>query len=255
MRSTCIVLALLLASCGGGKKDDDASDDTIEDSLPDEGDVSDVDEEEALPGLWLEVGDTADLDGTDGLFQVELRAPSDGGEYVLVVLATHWELGAIYEYTASVEGGSGGSGGSPAREREHVDLPSLDHIQHHVEHDWAQLIEELEGRTFPQWDTYPPDDPPVLDEVKTFQIRNGSGTVVDIDAQCQIVNDEIAIWFDITSTPTPTVDDLDEIVRLFGVIVMPRERIFFGQESDYNEDGVLHVLFISSGAATATTPR
>ena len=243
MRSACLALSLLLVACGGGKKEDDASDDTIDDTVPDEGDASDVDEEEALPGLWLEVGDVVDLDGADGLFQVELRAPAEGGEYVIIAFATHWELGAIYEYTASVEGGSGGSGGSLARERAPVGLPPMDDFQHHVEHDWAELIEELEGRAFPQWDTYPPDDPPTVDEVRTFQIRNGSGVVVDIDAQCQIVNEEIAIWFDITSTPTPTVAEMDEIVRLFADIVMPRERIFFGQESDYNEDGVMHVLF------------
>ena len=251
-RRLAFALAVVLAACGGKdrKGEEDTAVDTPDEDTVEDGDASDVVEEDGTGALSLEVGEVVDLEGPDGLFEFSLQAPDEtagGGRYALVIFASHEEFGGVYSYTASM---TAGAGGSPEPDR------AVGHggwIPPHVPPaSWQGLIDQLEGEAIPLWETYPPDAPPTAGEVRSFQIHDSSGTLQTISAECQIVDTEIAIWFDITSTPATSVSNLDEIAQLYRDIVMPRERIFFGPESDYNEDGVVHMLFSPLVADIAT---
>lgn len=247
-----IALALMMVSCGGGKKNDgDAGEDVVDDGVADVADADDADDEEVVadaepdvdPGLWLDVGDVVDLDGVEGSFTVDVAGPAEGGSYALVVMSAHWASGGVYSFTSSIEGGPGGTEELLPRLDPPVDdvLPSRHPVM--TQGDYRKLMQWATENVQPLWEEWPSDPAPTVDEVREFQIQNASSAVVTIEAQCQYVNEEMAIWYDITSTPAPSISDLDEVALLYTDIVLPRDRYFFGQESDYNEDGVIHVLF------------
>ncbi len=230
-------------SSSTGDVEDDTALDVAEDQAPDplDDDVTDVEPDGERP-LWLDVGDVLTLDGVDGSFTVELEGPTGGGSYGIVLMSAHWALGGQYTFSSSmVPGGAGTELAAPiVTAPPEVFWPARHPVM--TEADYARVMEWASTHYVPFWDAWPPDPPPAVDEVRQFHVQDASSAVVTIDARCQYVDDEFALWYDITSTPLPVIDDIAEVARLYSEIVMPRERIFFGQESDYNEDGIIHVL-------------
>ncbi|MFH1437106.1 MAG: hypothetical protein ABIJ56_15470 [Pseudomonadota bacterium] len=264
-------MLVLLTFCSGGNGSSDDADADAEEAMdlsteeavedvgeeePEEDvedDAADMVEEEVSSALALALGEVEEIDTIEeGVFDVEIAAPEGGEQYALILFATDWVRGATYDFTSSLSGTGGGGRGSADRPESlpNVEHPLMPHGRAPV--DWAAVYHWLGSNPIPKWDELPDDPLPEVDEVREFSITDGSDHVQTIDAQCQFVDEEIAIWFDITSEPETVVEELDEIGSLFAGMVMPRERVFFGDESDYNGDGVLHVLFSPFVAESAT---
>lgn len=98
----------------------------------------------------------------------------------------------------------------------------------------------------PLWQGYRPlkhldgaTPPPAIGDKKNFKV--GAST---IEAEAIAVNDTAVFWIDKTTQPLATIDDdaLKELSEKFSTLVVPRERIYFGSESDVDGDGLIHVL-------------
>ena len=232
---------------------EDAGEEEPEEDIEDD-DAADAVEEDASSALALALGEVEEIDSIEGgVFDIEIAAPEGGEEYALILFATNWVRGATYDFTSSLSGtGGGGRGGA---DRPEAIPPVIEHsLMPHgrAPVDWAALYAWLGSNPIPKWDELPDDPVPEVDEVREFSITDASDRVQTIEAQCQFVDEEIAVWFDITSETETIVEELDEIGSLYADMVMPRERTFFGDESDYNGDGVLFVLFSPYVAEVAT---
>ncbi len=265
-------MLVLLAFCsdGSGSSDDadadgeEAVDLSTEEAVEDVGeeepeedvedDAADMVEEEVSSALALALGEVEEIDTSEeGVFDIEIASPEGGEQYALILFATDWVRGATYDFTSSLSGtGGGGRGGADRPEAlpPNIEHPLMPHGRAPV--DWAAVYNWLGSNPIPKWDELPDDPLPEVDEVREFSITDASDHVQAIEAQCRFVDEEIAVWFDITSEPATIVEELDEIGSLYGDMVMPRERVFFGDESDYNGDGVLFVLFSPYVAEVAT---
>lgn len=101
--------------------------------------------------------------------------------------------------------------------------------------------------------------PPKLGDVRAFKISSGS-KVTDIDAEAIYVDGTAAFWLDKTTTPLATIEaaDLQKLADGFTKTIMPRERAYFGQESDVDADGLVHVLLSAltgaNGAVAYVSP-
>ena len=94
-------------------------------------------------------------------------------------------------------------------------------------------------------DIHTPDaDPPNVGDMIDLTIKGGAG-YEQIQAEVMIVSSELVIAFDRTTDPTMSVDVtiLNDVADNFADTVLPRERIYFGQESDVNSDGHVTMLF------------
>jgi hypothetical protein len=78
----------------------------------------------------------------------------------------------------------------------------------------------------------------------TFEVYNGS-RYVDIEAEAIQVTDELVVWEDrTTENEYGSVDEdmMADVIAQLEQIVLPRERVLFGEESDVDADGKLWVL-------------
>ncbi len=118
------------------------------------------------------------------------------------------------------------------------------------------LRDRLRGQPIPRgqlWPLPPPVPPPAEGSTVPFQVGTPSG-VETIDASVLHVSPSLVIALDRTTDPSLSLDasDLQEIADGFEDVVLPRLRVFFGQESDVNADGHVTVLFSPLVAQTGT---
>lgn len=91
------------------------------------------------------------------------------------------------------------------------------------------------------------DTKPVVGEVRSFEIQGRVG-VETVQAEAVHVDDVAVFWLDKTTTvdgdKLAEIDSatLTELAQGFSEIIIPRERIFFGEESDVNGDGLISVM-------------
>ena len=86
---------------------------------------------------------------------------------------------------------------------------------------------------------------PEVGEVENFQVSSGFFAVT-IEAEVMLVTDTLIIYKDITSeNPLPDVDlkMMEDMAGYFQDLIQPRERFFWGQESDVNGDEHVSMLF------------
>ena len=103
------------------------------------------------------------------------------------------------------------------------------------------------------WPRPQPAPPPDEGDSVSFDL-NAPGGLVTVDASVLLVSSSLVICLDRTTDPNLTLDAsaLQEIADGFEHIVLPRLRVFFGQESDVNADGHVTVLFSPLVADTGT---
>lgn len=95
--------------------------------------------------------------------------------------------------------------------------------------------------------------PPKLGELRSFKLADASGVPTTISAECIAVDATAAFWIDKTTTPLASIStqSLSEVADGFSKIIVPRERVYFGKESDKDGDGLISVLFSPLVAASA----
>jgi hypothetical protein len=235
----CLVLA---CDGGGGKADVDAGGDGGPDGGPD--------------GVTLEPGDVLVLEsGADGAFLVDVETGSGDEEYVLLLTSGSRQPGGAWPYEVTVDGaalpgpeatGPWGYDGA---------LPAPPPPAHAPPRGWNEALDALRAGAGPAGPTRA--DPPEVGATIAFSIDGGAG-IVSIDAEVMSVTEELVIAFDRTTTPDLDIDAeiLAEVAQNFAEIVLPRERIYFGEESDVNGDERVTMLFSpltfqGSGGATA----
>lgn len=247
MRLTRIVLVvfsgLLLVACddGGGGTDGDGD--------PDAGDEDGgVDSGQ---DLTLDIGEVRVVEaGEGGEISFDVEAAGEDEEYVLLLTSGSRQVLGIYDYEVSVDGealGQPEETGAYGYDDDAWYPPATP--------GWDEAVAAViagAGPPIPK-----KADPPSVGETVTYSIGNGAG-YVDIECEVMSVSDELVIVFDRTTTTDLEVDAtiLDEVSQNLADIVLPRERIYFGQESDVNEDGHVTMLFsplvyTGSGGATA----
>lgn len=111
----------------------------------------------------------------------------------------------------------------------------------------SEFLPKLKARNYRA--PRPGDEPPVPEEVpavgdpKMFKVAGE-----DVLAEAVIVSEELIVYLDRTNVnPEGELDPADEkfaeIVRDMEAIVLPRLRLYFGEESDINGDGHIAILF------------
>jgi len=213
----------MLAGCPGEELDDD--DDSAQGDDDDDDTGMDCDPLTAgAVDAWdgaaaLEVGAVAELEGDDGSFSFHLEQTD--ADYLAVLISRSQETDTAWDL--DVNGGATKGDSSPgAGDLIPVDPPA----QGTAEPIGDPTVPEVgELRTFTLWSVY---------------------DYVDIEAEAILVTDEVVVYNDVDTQHT--MDPLDpqfveDIVAQFEAVVLPRERFFFHEESDVNEDGHISVLF------------
>ena len=246
-----LALWTLAGACGsdGGQTDtadgsrdgDPDGEEVLPDGL-DEAETADETEEtdSGPPPLDLEPGEVVELTAeADGSFLVDLATPGDDRQFGVILYSAAWVNGTLgYEITAT---GAAASRSAPGAAK------SDDTPWPRIGRDFSELIPELaraarEGRARIARDPLPT---PTVGEHRSFQLDDPSAGVVTIDAECIAVGEDFAGWIDRT-TPggdPPDATTLAEVAAGFDDVVLPRERVYFGDEPDIDTDGVVNVLW------------
>jgi hypothetical protein len=210
----------------------------------------------------LDVGDVITEEASDsGSVEIVLPTPAGTEQFIVMVLAGKTDIGSIYSYSAAVTpGGMADVAGDqhlspsscavaavepPAAQAGKANPPK--HWSWASRNDDINQIRKLRhDRGKPWGEGGPPPEPaPNEGETRQFEIADGNNVVQTIDAEAVKVTSELVIYMDRTTPGAGDIAtaDLDEIAAGFGDVVLPRERIFFGQESDVNDDQHVSVLF------------
>ena len=210
----------------------------------------------------LAVGELKDFTD-DGTGSITGSVPAEGGEtYIALLISLNPTPQKLYDYTAKQLTNTSeplalptGHASAPDQRDEAQQAPARRCSFH------ARLQALLDSR--PQTLTTiglragprprAAGAPPKVGDKRKFTISNGTA-YVQIDAEAVQVDGVAAYWLDKTTTPLATVEAkiLQEVADGFSKIVVPRERVFFGQESDVDGDGRIAVLFSPLVAQSAT---
>jgi hypothetical protein len=228
-------LALLLAACsddGGGKAQPDAG--------PDGGDDNSLD-----------LGEVLDLTPAgDGAYEAVVDTPAGDEEFVLLLASLSRNPLESYIYEVRVDG-------TPLPDPPEETGPITHSVPyyHAPPPGWNEAIAAVRDGAGPAVPSK--DPPPEVGEFITLAISDGF-SYVDVSCEVMIVSDALVVVFDRTTDPEMSIDGeiLAEVSDNFAEVVLPRERVYFGEESDVNEDGHVTLLFSplvydGSGGATA----
>jgi hypothetical protein len=223
---------LFMACNGGGSNGNDAGDGADADSADAGNDGADAGGDEGP--LPMQVGEISEISPDAlGVISAEIAAPNGDESFILVLYSAAWEPAKEYGYTVTVTPPPGGI--LKKAKRKPGGLLAL--IQPH-----RPLF--FGGRPVPP---APPGPPPAVGEMRSFQVMDAADQVHDIQGECVLVGGSLAAWLDrTTSDPAPAAIDpdmLNDISTGFQQTVLPRHHIFFGQESDVDQDGLFHLLF------------
>jgi hypothetical protein len=231
-----LVLALTcacLCACGGGTTARTPDDAGADDAAPDA----------ALPPPALAVGDVVDLTGEAG-GPLTFATTTEGGaeRYLAVLYASTWTSDGPLPYTITATS-------APHAAQLRVEPASVPAPAPTARFSPAHLagLRELaaalgDGLAQPARPV-PRPAPPQPDEVRTFSVL-GDNRVAVIDAKAVHVTANLAVWLDVTTTPLATISDSDltAIADGYANLVLPREHVFFGAESDIDQNGMVFVL-------------
>ncbi len=246
----------LFSACGGdspgpadgGDAEDVAPNDAADDGTPPEEADADGDEDAWPERLELDPGQVVELEADgDGMFEAMLAAPGGSERFGILLYSARWATGQV-GYDVAVTGaaamvageGEAKAGGRPPWDRRHA-LVDLGRAAAALRDGSASLVRR------------DPMPPPIVGERRPFLIARDV-SVETIDAECLWVGDDLALWMDRTTAGggdiAPAVRD--DVGARFEGTVMPRHRLYFGEESDLNSDGVVSVLFSPIVSDTAT---
>ncbi len=186
----------------------------------------------------LDLGEVRELEvDDDGSVSFELETESADERYVLLLTSLSRERAKTYDYSVSLNEEVLGEPDYTGSLEACPPDPATSKLI-----DWNEAIRAAQSgiKEMP-----PPDvDPPIVGDMIDFTIKGGAG-YEQIQAEVMIVSSELVIAFDRTTDPTLSVDVtiLNDMADNFADTVLPRERIYFGQESDVNSDGHVTMLF------------
>jgi hypothetical protein len=193
--------------------------------------------------------------GDDGAFSFDVTPESGDERYVLELVSLSRAPATDYGYEVTVDGEALGAP-ADAGPIESTELPASPHVSPAL---WNEAVAAARAGAAPASPTRA--DPPNVGDTVAFEIADSAFTHTAIDAQVMAVSDELVIAFDRTTDPGLAIDSaiLDELSANFADIVLPRERVYFGPESDVNADGHVTVLFsplvfTASGATAYVSP-
>ena len=190
----------------------------------------------------LDLGEVVELEaGDDGVFSFDVTPQTGDERYVLQLVSLSRATATDYAYEVTVDGEALGEP-ADAGPIEGDALPPP--IPRHGEPLFREAAIRAVSEGAPAASPARADPPNVGDTVQ-FEISDSESTYTTIDAEVMSVTDELVIAFDRTTDPDLAIDAtiLDELAANFAEIVLPRERVYFGAESDVNEDGHVTVLF------------
>ena len=252
----CGCLLLLAGACGDDGTAADAADggddgadglDVDPDGEPEadaaevDGDVDEADDgTDATPPLELEPGEVLELTaGTDGAFAAELTTPAGPArQYGLVLHSGFWGSGQ-FDYVLTTTGVAASRDGTAK-----ADLARPPGLRR-----WTPPVDlEQAARALREGTIRVARDPlprPVVGDRRSFQLSNAAGHPQTIEAECIALGDAIAAWMDRTTAGSedPPAGTLADVMTGFDEIVLPRHRIFFGEEPDACGDGVINLLW------------
>lgn len=214
----------------------------------------------------LTLGQIVDFEA-DAQGAISGSVPVTGSEELMLLLLsrdgatlTQYEYSVLSKQSATVPS-PGLPALDPQAKRPHPDAPAAPHCRFVDE-----LSRMLQTARVPLWQAvhrrgFAPfaNTPPKLGDVRSFKISSGT-KVTDIDAEAVYVDGTAVFWLDKTTTPLATIEatDLQQLADGFTKTIMPRERAYFGQESDVDGDGLVHVLLSAltgaNGAVAYVSP-
>jgi hypothetical protein len=188
----------------------------------------------------LDLGEVLDLEpGDDGAFSFDVTPEGGDERYVLQLVSLSRAPETDYGYEVTLDGEALGAPTEVGPVEGDV-LPPPMHAPPRLLEAAIRAVSDGAGRALPS-----KADPPAVGDTVQFEIADTASSTATIDAEVMGVSDELVIAFDRTTDPDLAIDStiLDELVANFEGIVLPRERAYFGEESDVNEDGHVTVLF------------
>ncbi len=199
--------------------------------------AQDADTAAAEPGmLALQPGEVGEVTVTDGFAGVRLATPSGTEQFALILASTQLTSASKkHAYTVAV-GDSEALGDPSALQAQLVK---------------GCAIQGWQGQAG-QAETPPTGQPPALDTVRKLVMSTGTGTEV-IDAKVVAVAERAVVWLDVSPAHPATLDVavIDDFLKDFNDLILPRERQLFGQESDQDGDGRVGLVFTPLTAKTA----
>lgn len=210
-------------------------------------------------GLDLDLGEVIFVEtDASGIAEVTLITEAGDEEFLILVQSRAEEQSMERAFTGGLPQQKSRRATTPdERLRKWGCLSAGGHV------DLADVVAGLEGLAVPRghlnppgpWPGPRPAPPPNVGEMVDFEIGT-TGGVVTVAAQVLLVSASLVVVLDRDTDPTLELDatKLADIAAAFQDIVLPRERIFFGQESDVNDDGHVTVLFsplVNESGATA----
>lgn len=235
-----VCLAVLPVACGEEETTslgDTASDTGTMSGSETESDVESSSDKDRDPDLAL--GEVLEvLGGSDGSFTFELYPAEAQERYVLQLVSRSRIPAAEHEYEVAIDGEVLGS---PER-TEPIENESL--VLRHASGKFLDhaIAAARRGGKLP---SPVPALPPAVGDTLVFEIADSASSYVEVEAEVMSVSGELVIAFDRTTDSNLQIgaDILADVAQSFAEVVLPRERRYFGQESDVNEDGHVTVLF------------
>jgi hypothetical protein len=207
------LFALLpLTGCGSSKPAATPIDDAGTDAPP--------------PGpLTLEAGEAAEIPVTDGVAKLRLATPAGTEKYVVVLGSTKLDK-TIGTATYSI-GLDPIDTTDPAAGTAATKLTGC-------------ALDGAAWQTMPAADPAPTGTAPAVGTKK--QLVVGTET---IDAEVFAVSDTAVVWADVTTGHPANLDKafVDDFLKDWEAVILPRERSIFGTESDIDHDGHIGLVF------------
>jgi len=203
------LLALAVVGCGGSSND----------SPPAATDTG-VPETSAPSALLLQAGEAAELPVTDGVARVRLAAEKGDERFIVVFGSTHFDRTVSAPYTISTDPIEG-------------ETPAT------ILRDCSIKPDAWSGAPAPT-DTPPSGTAPAVGT--TRKLNMGSAV---IDAKVIATSARAVVWADVTPEHPANLDAtfVDAFLQDFDNLILPRERVVFGMESDLDGDGRIGLVF------------
>ena len=251
-----------------------ADDDDDNDNDDDESPVEDDDDSTAQPPQ----NDNFLMDGLEigkiyrpnlSIRTVMFNAKSSDEKFYLALYSVGEEKSTEYDYTVKINGveypsqqkRSATTSAPRAADSAYADLSPF------AASNYGKIYRDLKARGY-NYRTAAEDaseeaELPAVGDIIKLTVPGATGGGDEVDAKVLAVSDELILTNDIT-TNNPSgelsTDDekLQEMIDYFEEVILPRERFFFHEESDVNNDGHVTVLFTPKvpeiGAAAYVVP-
>lgn len=178
-----------------------------------------------LPGFALGVGEVAELAVQDGVAGEQLQTPTGMEKFVVIVASTRFD-GSKTPVTYSIATDGATSMGATA-----------------IANKCSITSDAFANKPLPS-ETPPSGSTVMVGAQKTVHMPLPNGGE-DITVQAVAVGKVGVVWADVTQAHPANLDMTfaTQFLTDFDDVIMPRERVVFGIESDFDKDGHIHLIF------------